>query len=437
MIFLTESLLKDNRKFLNLIDKEIALTQATLDSQKTLKLILLDYMQKLATSTNINKTNSSELLKVLLSFKNSLELSNVNLINLENLLNLHNDLKAMDKETILNQLSVTNLTIIDLNEEVLKNNCEIFQTLRLSCSPSIQTNISKNNSKETVEEPMIINNIENEFNIDENNNFVVNQNINPTTVYNNEVSDSVTTQESTISNNEISNIVTETIQEINETTNVETENFEENSQVQISNNEITSYVAENVQGINEDSYRMREIASTINNIEAEHTDSNLNNIPPKNEENEEEHLSIQENTLIISEKTKKVFLPYDYSSVEEVFINNPSKYSSIEDIIKTDFVLPLEQFKFPSISRFREAFKLMRYKENSSFKEALDLSFELLFNYNLHPAIISACRNLDELDIYLDYLADNETHKFSCFKIIFEVAPTLSKHNFRKNNIQF
>lgn len=52
---------------------------------------------------------------------------------------------------------------------------------------------------------------------------------------------------------------------------------------------------------------------------------------------------------------------------------------------------------------------------------------ELLFNYNLHPAIISACKNIDELDIYLDYLENNETDKFNCFNIKFEIAPSISK----------
>ena len=57
---------------------------------------------------------------------------------------------------------------------------------------------------------------------------------------------------------------------------------------------------------------------------------------------------------------------------------------------------------------------------------AFDLGTELLFNYNLHPAIISACRNLDELDIYLDYLENNETENFKCFSIIFEIPPVVS-----------
>ena len=69
----------------------------------------------------------------------------------------------------------------------------------------------------------------------------------------------------------------------------------------------------------------------------------------------------------------------------------------------------------------------MRKREHSSFLEAIDLGTELAFNYNLHPAIISACKNLDELDIYLDYLDTGGTDKFDCFKIIFELAPMITK----------
>lgn len=136
----------------------------------------------------------------------------------------------------------------------------------------------------------------------------------------------------------------------------------------------------------------------------------------------------KENTLVISEKTKKVFLPYNLNCIEDLLKNNPSKYSNLENVIEKEFTLPLEHFKSPSLSRFREAFKLVRNKENGSIKESLDLAMELFFNYNLHPAIIPACKNLDELDIYLDYLAENETEKFNCFNIEFESLPTLVKH---------
>ena len=47
-----------------------------------------------------------------------------------------------------------------------------------------------------------------------------------------------------------------------------------------------------------------------------------------------------------------------------------------------------------------------------------------MFQSDLNPAVIAACRDLDELDIYLDCLDDNELDKFSCFKIKYNVKPT-------------
>ena len=135
----------------------------------------------------------------------------------------------------------------------------------------------------------------------------------------------------------------------------------------------------------------------------------------------------EENTLVISETSKKVILPYDLSILKKKLENSNNNYSSIDEIIKKEYTLPISKYKNPFISRFKEGYNLMRKKERSSMIEALQLGFELMFNYNLHPAIISACRNLDELDIYLDYLDSGEINKFKCFNILFKIPPTVGK----------
>lgn len=48
-----------------------------------------------------------------------------------------------------------------------------------------------------------------------------------------------------------------------------------------------------------------------------------------------------------------------------------------------------------------------------------------MFKYNLNPIIISACRTLEELDIYLDCLENNNLEDFDCFEIKFEVSPQI------------
>lgn len=130
-----------------------------------------------------------------------------------------------------------------------------------------------------------------------------------------------------------------------------------------------------------------------------------------------------ENTLVISENKNNVILPYKINDLNAILELNKDKYNNIYEIIEQHYTIPYSNYKSPVFSRFKEAFKLIRNKEQGSIKDAIDLGFELMFNYSLHPAIISACKNLDELDIYLDYLDTNETDKFDCFNIKFEIAP--------------
>ena len=127
--------------------------------------------------------------------------------------------------------------------------------------------------------------------------------------------------------------------------------------------------------------------------------------------------------LLISEKEQKAFLPYRYRDVQEYYQKHKESFSSMEDVINKLYILPLSRFKNSSFSRFREAFYLVRNKENGSIAKALDLGLELMFHYDLNPIVIAACRNLDELDIYLDCLQENELSDFDCFEIKFELAP--------------
>ena len=138
------------------------------------------------------------------------------------------------------------------------------------------------------------------------------------------------------------------------------------------------------------------------------------------------------NTLIISEKEQKAYLPYKYADLEYIYENSNGKYKSFLEIIKDLYILPLDNFKNSSFSRFRETFNLVVHKENSSIIKALDLALELMFKAELNPIIISACKNLNELDIYLAYLDENDTANFPCFDIKFEFAPDISKKQFQE-----
>lgn len=130
-------------------------------------------------------------------------------------------------------------------------------------------------------------------------------------------------------------------------------------------------------------------------------------------------------TLIISEEDGKVYLPYTKDDIKNEVIQN--KGTKISEVIENNYIFPLDKYKNSIRARFREGYNLMYKKEGKSKRSAILLGIELMFETNLHPAIISACKNLEELDIYLDCLEDNELEKFSCFKIIYKSLPTLRK----------
>ena len=159
-------------------------------------------------------------------------------------------------------------------------------------------------------------------------------------------------------------------------------------------------------------------------VVSDNNESTIKDSPSQTVDNSNSDLL--ENTLIISETQGKVFLPYTIENLKSILEEN-TKYQNFNEAINDNFVIPYANFKNPIFSRFKEAFKHNTLKEHGSVKEALDLGMELLLNYNLHPAIISACKNIDELDIYLDCLENNETDKFDCFDIKFEIPPSLKK----------
>lgn len=131
------------------------------------------------------------------------------------------------------------------------------------------------------------------------------------------------------------------------------------------------------------------------------------------------------NCLLISEKENKVFLPYKISDLKEELKDKSNEYSSIQDLIEKKYILPLDNFKSPTLSRFKEAYNLMKNKENASFIEAMSLAIELSLNSTLNPAVIAACKNQDELDIYLDCLYEDELDKFKIFEIKYDVSPCI------------
>ena len=133
--------------------------------------------------------------------------------------------------------------------------------------------------------------------------------------------------------------------------------------------------------------------------------------------------SFIENMLVISSIQNKVILQFTIQKIQKI-LSEDSTYSSINDVIEKLYTKPLDNYKFPAIYRFREAYLLIRNKEKKSKTRAILFASELFANYNLHPAIITACENQEQLDIYLSCLEDNKLSEFSFFDIKFEIPPS-------------
>lgn len=130
------------------------------------------------------------------------------------------------------------------------------------------------------------------------------------------------------------------------------------------------------------------------------------------------------NTLIISEKDNKVFLPYTVSEIQSYMEKYPKEYKSLEYVINKEFILPLDYYtKHPSLARFREAYSLIRDREAKSVFDALKYALNIMFKYDLNPAIISACKTEEALNLYIECLENKDLSKFNLFKIEFRLNP--------------
>lgn len=174
--------------------------------------------------------------------------------------------------------------------------------------------------------------------------------------------------------------------------------------------------------------------SMVNFEEILKKDEDTNNKNSQNEENKEAFSYISsdeldssfiENMLVISSIQNKVILPFTIQKIQKI-LSEDSTYSSINDVIEKLYTKSLSNYRFPAISRFREAYLLIRNKEKKSKTRAILFASELFANYNLHPAIITACENQEQLDIYLSCLEDNKLSDFSFFDIKFEIPPSNS-----------
>lgn len=294
-------------------------------------------------------------------------------------------IQNVKKENLLNCLNHINISIQDMdNIEILNISVQLLRDMK-SCLDNIRESLAGLEKLKNLLE-QISNNIDVIYNTNEYNNTF---NITFGKIY----TDSI----------QIENFLSQYIQN---SAYVPLENIqkEENKNLETTNDEIHNNKTENKTPI--------EISDNTSTEILDNTLTEINN-----------NTSITDNLLLrISEKENKVFLPYKINELQKKLSENKN-YKSIQEIIDNEYIISLDKYKSPIISRFRESYNLMKNKERASLFDSLDLALELCFNSLLNPAVISACKNIDELDIYLDCLNSNELDKFKLFEIKYDLLP--------------
>lgn len=139
----------------------------------------------------------------------------------------------------------------------------------------------------------------------------------------------------------------------------------------------------------------------------------------------------EENVLLISEIRGAVILPYS-TKKEQKLLPVELACEDMRELIEKKFTVPLSRYKHGCISRFKETIALVRDRGKGSVWKAFFLASELFFKRLLHPAIITACKNIDWLYVYLDCLDRNELDEFPFFGIRYELNRPKNK---RKTNV--
>ena len=129
-------------------------------------------------------------------------------------------------------------------------------------------------------------------------------------------------------------------------------------------------------------------------------------------------------TLLISERTEKIYLPYKTSELLNYIHSYPNLYKSLSDVVKQEFILPYTYFtEHPTKSRYSEAYNLLRNREGKNILKATAFAIKMAKNRSLNPAIIASCKSRRELDSYLECLNNNKLENFKDFNIAYEVSP--------------
>ena len=129
-------------------------------------------------------------------------------------------------------------------------------------------------------------------------------------------------------------------------------------------------------------------------------------------------------TLVISERTNSIYLPYKISELLRYVETYPNVYASLAEVVEQEFILPFDYFmNHPFKSRFFETYNLIRNRQGKPVTHAVRAGLKLIYKHNLNPAIIAACKTEHELNSYLYYLDNKNLKGFKLFNIHYDINP--------------
>lgn len=155
-----------------------------------------------------------------------------------------------------------------------------------------------------------------------------------------------------------------------------------------------------------------------------------------------QEFEIIDNTLIISEKDQMAYLPYHLKETVNAFnekLEHTINYEDYtEELYKNElrkyilslYSVPLKNFSNSTIARFRESYNFVKNELHGTNSQAINLATELMLKHELNPIIITACRTMDELDIYINCLETDELYDFDCFNIKYLVSPNVKSTSY-------
>ena len=145
------------------------------------------------------------------------------------------------------------------------------------------------------------------------------------------------------------------------------------------------------------------------------TEEKINKIKAAESDNE---------TLVISERTNSIYLPYKISELLRYIETYPNVYASLAEVVDQEFILPFDYFmNHPFKSRFFETYNLIRNRQGKPVTHAVRAGLKLIYKHNLNPAIIAACKSEHELNSYLYYLDTKNLKGFKFFNIHYDINP--------------